>query len=304
MNYKKLFTLGLAIALAIGGATIARADNNGNESQEFGRNEREARDVGSTLEVHISNNGKTLVRGAKVTAVATNSITATTTWGANIVTWTVTTDSNTKLIRRYGGSSAMTEIAVGDFISFQGTLSSSASGMTVLAKTVKDWSIQKKNATHEGTVSSISGATFVIAKNNGVNVTVNTTGSTQFMKNNVAGVFADITVGAKVTATGIFNNLTNTLDASKVVIKITQPEAMTKEGKIVSIAGTTAPTTFVLLANGTNYTVKISATTSVLKNNWLAASLTNFAVDNTVRVYGVVNADNTIDATVVRNTNL
>ena len=95
MNYKKLFTLGLAIALAIGGATIARADNNGNDSQEFGRNEREAREVGSTLEVHISNNGKTLVRGAKVTAVATNSITATTTWGANIVTWTVTTDSNT-----------------------------------------------------------------------------------------------------------------------------------------------------------------------------------------------------------------
>ncbi|HRH31519.1 MAG TPA: DUF5666 domain-containing protein [Candidatus Paceibacterota bacterium] len=310
MTHKKLFIGILALALAVGGVSIARADNDrekenrGNDSHQ---NEREARLVGSSLEVHITDSGKVLVRGAKVASVSGSTITATTTWGSVAMNWTVTTDSNTKLLRRYGGSSAMTEIAVGDFISFQGNLvTGTASPMTVLAKTIKDWSVQKKNATFEGTVSSISGTTFVLATKKDGNITVSTVAGTQYMKNGSTGAFADIAVNGKVAVTGLYNNLTHTLEASKVSVKTTvvQPQAMTKEGKLVSIAGTTAPTSFVIKSGDTNYTVRVSASTSILKNNWLTASLANFVVDNTVRVYGVVNADNTIDATVVRNTNL
>ena len=158
--------------------------------------------------------------------------------------WTITSDANTKLIRRYGGASAMNEITVGDYISFQGSLvTGTASPMTVLAKTIKNWSVQKKNATFEGTVSSVSGSTFVMSTKKDGNITVTTTGTTQFMKNSATATLADVTVNSKVVTTGLYNNLTHTLDASKVVVKIAEPEAMTKEGTLVSIAGTTAAAT-------------------------------------------------------------
>ncbi len=301
MTMKKLLLGVLSLAFVLGGVSVARADN---DSKDFSKNEREARDVGSTLEVHISNGGKVLVRGAVVTAVNGSTITATTTWGPSVMTWNVTTDGSTKLIRRFGGNSTITEIAIGDFISFQGTLTNGGTSMTVLAKTIKDWSIQKKNATFEGTVASVTGSTFVLTSKNRGNVTVTTTATTEIKKGDVAGVFSDITVGSSVTATGILNNISTTLDASKVVVKIVKPEAMTKEGVVKSIASTTAPTTFVLSSGGIDYTVKVATSTSILTNNWLATSLTNLAVNHNMRVYGVVNADNTIDATVVRDTNL
>ncbi|MEN9582628.1 MAG: hypothetical protein RL641_582 [Candidatus Parcubacteria bacterium] len=315
MLNKKLFLGMLAFAIiALSGTAIARADNNnsGNENQEkkssmddWGKNDREAKEVGSTLEVHITNNGNVLVRGAKVTAINGSSLTATTTWGSSSMTWTINTDSSTKLIRRFGGTSTISEISVGDFVSFQGSLvAGTSTPMTVLAKTLKNWSVQKKNSTFEGIVTSLGGSSFIIATNNSGNITVNTTSSTQFMKNGVAGTLADITITSKITATGLYNNLTKTLDASKVAVKIPKPESMNKEGTLKTIAGTTAPTTFVLTSGGTDYTVRIATTTSVLTNNWLSASLTSFAVNHNIRVYGVVNADNTIDATVVRDTNL
>jgi hypothetical protein len=310
MHYKKLIIGTLAFALvAFGSAAIARADNDRNDDSKHekddSKHEKEARSVGSTLEVHITDGGKVLVRGAKVTAISGSTITANTAWGSANVSWNVNTDSNTKYIRRYDGASMFSEIAVGDFISFQGTLvSGTASPMTVTAKTIKDWSIQKKNATFDGTVSSVSGTTFVIATKKNGNITVNTSSSTQIMKNSSTGAFADITVGRTVAVTGLYNNLTNVLESSKVIVRIEQPKAMTKEGTLKSIAGTTAPTTFVLTIDNTDYTVKVASNTSVLTNNWLNASLTNFVVGNKVRVYGVVNTDNTIEATVVRNTNL
>ena len=297
---KKILGGTLALALLMGGAATALADNN----NDFGHNEREARSVGSTLEVHITNGGKVLVRGAQVTALGTNSITATTTWGGTVMTWTVNTDGSTKYARRFGGNSGMSEIAVGDYISFQGSLTGTGSNMTVLAKNIKDWSEQKKNGTFEGTVSSISGTSFVLASKNRGDITVNTSAATTYKKGDATGSFADIVVGGTVTATGLYNNQAKTVDASKITVKVVAPQAMTKEGTVKSIAGTTAPTTFVLTANGTDYTVKVATTTSILTNNWLTSSLTSIAVNHNVRVYGVVNADNTIDATVVRDTNL
>ena len=316
-NYKKIVLGMFAIAaLVFGYSSFAKADNergqngqsnrgNENQMEHADQNDRDARDAGTKLEVHLTDNGKVIVRGAKITAINGTSLTATTTWGSVVMSWTVNTDNSTNFVRRFGGSSGVSEMAVGDIISFKGNLvSGTASPVTVLAKTLKDWSIQKKNATFEGNVSSITGTSFVLARNNNTSVTVNTTSATQITKGNLAGVFADITVGAKVSTTGIFNNLTNVLDASKVNVKILQPEAMTKEGTIKSIAGTTAPTTLVLTSGGTDYTVRIVATTSILTNNWLNSTLTNFVIGNNIRVYGIVNADNTIDATVIRNTNL
>ncbi len=321
MAYKKIFVGVLALsvitsAALFGSSAIVKAENenHGNNNENRGsevndsrKHEKEAKLVGSTLEVHITNNGNVLVRGAKVTAVSGNTVTATTMWGSANITWAVNTDGNTKLLRKYGGASVLSEIAVGDFVSFQGSLiTGTATPMTVLAKTLKNWSIQKKNATFEGIVGTKTGTSFVLMTNNQGNITVNTSATTQIKKSDDStGVFADIPNSSKVVATGLYNNLTKTLEASMVKVKQVAPaSAVTKEGTIKTAPGTTAPTTLVMTSGGTDYTVRIVTGTSILTNNWLTASLTNFTVNNSIRVYGTVNADNTIDATVVRNTNL
>lgn len=192
MTLKKVFIGLMAFTLAIGGASIARADNDRDDDGR--KNEREARLVGSSLEVHITDNGKVLVRGAKVASISGSTITATTMWGSAVMNWTVTSDADTKLIRRYGGASAINEITVGDYISFQGSLvTSTASPMTVLAKTIKNWSVQKKNATFEGTVTSVSGSTFVMSTKKDGSITITTTATTQFMKNSSTATLADVT---------------------------------------------------------------------------------------------------------------
>jgi hypothetical protein len=76
----------------------------------------------------------------------------------------------------------------------------------------------------------------------------------------------------------------------------------TVEGKVATLPAATAPTTFTLKSVDKVYTVKVSATTSVLNEKWLTSTLGGFQVDNKVRVYGVINTDNTIDATVVGGT--
>lgn len=313
--------------LVFGGANLSFADNNKNDEKSKEKHsenyklekkikgpkdhENEARSVGSTLEIHITSGGKALVRGAKVTAISGNIITATTEWGSANMTWLVNSSTTTKHVRRYGGSSNISEIEIGDFISFQGIIATgTASPFTVNATIIKDWSVQKKNSKFEGTVSSISGTNFVLATNKNGNITVNTDSSTSIIvktdaqNNSFVGTFANITLNAKVEASGLFNNQTNVLQASKVTVKNNSaPNALTI-GVIKSIAGTTVPTTFVFTSGGTDYTAKVFATTGIITNTNTTTSLTNFLVGQNVQVYGIVNADKSIDSMLIKNTNI
>ncbi len=190
----------------------------------YGEHKEMVNKKGSSLEVHINDNGSVLVRGAKVTAVSGTTITAITEWNGASVSWNLNSDANTKFINLKNGQSSVSDVKVGDFVSFSGDMMAGAT-FTIKAKQVKNWSV---------------------------------------------------TPAVKTTV----------------------------EGKIESIAGTTVPTTFTLKAGDKVYTVKLSATTSVLNAKWLTANLASFQVGNQVRVHGLVNTDNTIDATVVRNVNL
>ncbi len=182
----------------------------------------------SGLEVQIGESGRVLVRGATVTGVSGNTITATTVWGSASVTWTVNA-SNAQFVDRGGRNAGLADISVGDTVSFNGSLNTSASAFSVNATTVKNWSKDRKVL-----------------------------------------------------------------------------ERHTFEGKLQSIASTTLPTNFVLKVGDTNFTVNVAVGTPILKNNWSNTTLAQFAVGNTVRVYGSVQASSTttIDAVVVRNASL
>lgn len=219
MKTTKIFGMLLAFAL------ITFAASSVTYAADFGEHMRDAHQRGTTLEMHIYDNGKVLVRGAKVSSVSGATINASVAWNTTTVNWMVNTNPSTHIIQRAGKNVGIGSIAAGDVISFSGTLVSGSNGtFTMNAGTVKDWS------------------TIIVPS-------------------------------AKTTV----------------------------QGTVKTIPGNAAPTTFVMTVNGTDYTVKVSAGTSVLNNKWLQTGLTTIRTGDSIRVYGLFNADKTVDATVVRD---
>lgn len=263
--------------------------------------------VGSTLESHIGSDGSVLLRGAKITAMSGATLTVTQTWGSYVATWTIVTDSATELLRRYDGASSISEFSVGDYVAVKGTLDTSVSVPTIKAKVVRDYSIQRKNASFSGTVFSVASSSFVLATASRGNITVNVDANTVIKEGGASTTFAAIQVGKRITlASGLFNNLTNTLQATKV--DIYQNKALlakrTFEGTLKSLtASATPPTTLVLTVGATDFSVNVPLGISIIGQNWLALPLSSFVVGDKVRVYGAVRPENTtiIDASIVRD---
>ncbi len=265
----------------------------------------EAHKNGTTLEIHLNDNGTVLVRGAKVTAVSGSTINASTTFGSTSLAWVINTDSNTRFARKFGGVSAVSEVSVGDLISVTGSLDMTAATLTVKASTLKDWSIQKQNAAVSGTVASIdaSAKTFVVTASEKGNITVSVSDGTVFLKNDTASAtFADLSVGSRVKVSGVLDLNTHVIAANKVMILMVS-EKTTFEGTLKAVSGTTLPATLTITVGGVDYTVNVASDTSILSSLWGRSSLTNFRVGDNIRVYGSVNGT-TINATVIRDTSI
>lgn len=169
------------------------------------------------VEVNIGSNGGVLVRGAKVTNVSSSTISANTSLGSSVLSWVVKTDSTTEFTTQNGASTGLSGIAVGDMISFRGTLDQTVSGLTVNAKIVKDWSQVETKRTIEGVVSSINATlgSFTVIKN-GATTTVQTSSSTEW-KGDVDS-FSELFVNAAVKIKGFFNASTTVMTALSVEV--------------------------------------------------------------------------------------
>lgn len=215
----KLGTVALAAAFVV--APVYALAGSGKAHGTFA-----PRSTGSTLEVIISDNGKTTVRGAKVTDVSGSTITAQTIWDASSITWTVRTDADTDFIRKSGGASSVGDISEGDYISFSGDLSSGSS-FSVTADVVKNWSLAENRLTLVGTVTDVDDSSFTLATAARGNVTVRVNGDTDYL--NGLSVFGDIDVDSKVVAYGAYDPSAEVLTASSV--SLTAKAAVEKPNK-------------------------------------------------------------------------
>lgn len=202
----------LMAALAIfPGATYAHEDSKSGKS-------------GTGVEVMIGTNGGTLVRGAKVTSVSGSTINATTNYGSSKLDWTVKTDTNTEFAANKGGT-GLSQIAVGDTVSFRGNLDQSVSGLTIQANVVKDWTQVETNKSLSGIVTSINATlnSFTLSHNDAT-TTIQTNSSTDFEVNGKDGSFASLFLNAKIKVKGLFNASSSVLTASEVEISSTSPK--------------------------------------------------------------------------------
>lgn len=175
--------------------------------------------AGTGVEVNIGSNGNVLVRGAKVTSVSDSTINANTSLGSSVLSWVVKTDSNTDFSAHKNGAEGLANIAVGDIVSFRGTIDQAVTGLTVNARQVKDWSSVETKAKLEGIVTSINATlgSFTVSKRNAT-TTVQTSSSTKFTEDGDTASFADIFLNAKVKIQGFFNASTSVFTASSVEI--------------------------------------------------------------------------------------
>lgn len=218
-NFTKLGTVVLVAAFAV--APVYALANGGKADRTFA-----PRSVGSTLEVMIADNGKTTVRGAKVTDVSGNTITAQTIWDASSITWTVRTDGDTDFIQKNGSGSSIEDIEDGDYVSFSGTLSSGSS-FSVDADVVKNWSLAENRVSVAGTVTDVDSDRFTVSTHNHGNVTVRVDNGTEYL--GALEVLGDIDVDAKVIAYGAYDPDTKVLTASSV--SLTAKSAVEKDDK-------------------------------------------------------------------------
>ncbi|MEK7140878.1 MAG: DUF5666 domain-containing protein [Patescibacteria group bacterium] len=285
-------------------------DDDSHGKKEFRVDTRDNRedDIPSGASVQINGNGKSTLQNIRVDFVsASSTISGTITWGSFSLRVRVEVDGSTNFVRRFSGNSSMAEISVGDFLTVQGMLRADvADTLTVRATHVKNWSVQKRNASFFGKVTSVmaSSTSFMLDTEERGAQTIIVGSSTEIMKAGIRITFSDIRVGDKINAHGVWNNLQNTLDAQK--IKVFVDRAVLQkifEGKLQSTASTTAPTAIVIRKSGTDYTVQIAHDTSILNKFWARATLSQFLVGHKIRVYGALEGT-TINATVVRNESL
>lgn len=219
-NVSAMVVLMVAVATLFG-AGSAHADSN------KGKNSISA---GAGVEVNIGANGNALVRGAKVTSVSGSQVNANTSLGSSVLSWVVKTDSNTDFSSHKNGTSGLANIAVGDTISFRGTIDQAIAGLTVNAKQLKDWTSVETKTKFDGVVTSINTtlSSFTVAKGNST-TTVQTSSSTKFSENGDNASFADIILDAKVKIQGLFNASTSVFSATSVAIDSDNDNNWTKD---------------------------------------------------------------------------
>ena len=219
MKFATQFGVGaasLAAASALVFLPVIASANNGGSKNLSNRLSSTQR-----VEVVIGETGTVLVRGAKVTGLSGSTITVTTTAGASILSWAVTTDSSTAFVISNGSGSSLSAISVGDTVSFAGTLS--GTGLSVKATAVKDWTLGIRERSVSGVVQSINtaGTSLVLGKGSNSNdnkVTIQLTGSTLVTLSGATTTLASVQTGDKVKATGTANADGTILTATSLTV--------------------------------------------------------------------------------------
>lgn len=111
---------------------------------------------------------------------------------------------------------SLADLAVGDFVSVQGTKTDT----TIAATKVFVIPLGIHKAEVKGTVTAVSGNTITLLTKKGFTATVNTDANTKFSgEHNTPMTLTDVIVGSKLKVEGIWDTVVNTINAFKVKLK-------------------------------------------------------------------------------------
>ncbi len=142
-----------------------------------------------------------------VAALGDSSMTVT---GTDGKTYQVNVTGETKLVRRYGGSSTLAEFAVGNTVHVFGKFTNDEK-TAIDAKLIRNASVQKRWGAFFGEVTAKNNDNFIIKSINRGNQTVYF-GTAKFVNVSEKEItYADVAVGHRVRVKGVWDNSTNTI---------------------------------------------------------------------------------------------
>ncbi len=265
-------------------------------------------------EVHIKPDGTMTIGGGKVDQVLGNTLFVMLQWGELPMRFTMKTNGETAVTKRYGGTATVPQIQVGHYITANGDFFVGSDFFGLTARQIKDWSLQEESETYSGKITEVGADGVFTLQAPSKTLKLWLLNSAVIKKGTVVIPASRITVGDSIVlADGVYDYASNTLTASSVVIFQARTDFLPRnyQGTLKSVGGTTLPATLVVTVGGVDYTVSVSAGASVLGNKRKPVLLARFVVGDTVRFYGTLReAEKTlrderiVDASVLRNLNL
>jgi hypothetical protein len=212
-----------------------------------------------------------------ITAISGSKLSLQTTDG-----WTRTIDATGATITKAGQTIAVSDLQVGDQITFRESLQSDG--------TYKITSITVLVPTTSGTVTSIGASSITVSQPGGGTRTIAVTGSTTYMQAGATVSKSAVAVGDRIVAQGAVDSSGNFMATSITI----QPA--TVQGTVQSKTSST----IVVSANGTTVTVNVNASTRYIVRGQSSPTLADIAVGDRIVAQGTHNADGSITATLVQ----
>lgn len=157
----------------------------------------------------------------EITLIGTNSMTVT---GNDGKTYTVNITENTRLTKRFGGESELSEFSIGNQVNVFGKFTDEGQ-LAIEARLIRNLSIQKRWGAFFGTVTSVGTDSFVIKTIQRGDLTISYNSETEFLNHNKEIVTSDdIQTGLRVRVKGIWDKSSNEiLKTEEVRIFPTKP---------------------------------------------------------------------------------
>lgn len=261
--------------------------------------------------ISVSEKGEVKIKNAVVFYIVTNTVFARTNWDNAYIRWTIRTDGNTKIVKRFDGLASLSDVKVGHVLDVEGNLASGSESMDLKASFIRDLSLENEDGSFSGTISNINndGRNFTLKTKNKKNISVNTSSDTTIKKGNINILASKIKNGDVVLRlTGDYHQPSETIKAKSLEIyqdrSIFAPKNF--QGKLKSLSGTTLPANVVVTVQGIDYTVILNEKAQVLNNKKANTKLNRFVEGDVVRFFGSIRegAETTVDAEVIRNLDL
>lgn len=262
-------------------------------------------------EVHISKDGTANIIGVKVMQQAGTTFYTRLTWGDSFVRMLVKTNMSTKFYRATGETTTIGEVRDGDYLDIVGELESGTTGLTLVATSIKNSSVQKEQASFPGKVVSVdlSSRSFVMETKSVGQITVQATTTTVFQKGNRTLDLEHVKVGDTVVKASGDYDLSSKVMVSTYVRTFVDPnlyKPKVYEGKLSQVVSTTSPAVLKVVVSNVEYTINLNANAQILSKNRNPITLDRFVAGDKIRLFGILREvdDPIIDADIVRNTSL
>ncbi|MHB9019868.1 MAG: DUF5666 domain-containing protein [Minisyncoccota bacterium] len=243
-------------------------------------------------EIYIDKTGDISIVGAKVMQFVSNVIYVRVIWQNSFMRLTIKTDQSTNIVRKFGETIKLSDIAVGDYLGIEGTLESNSDSLSLLATKIKNLSDQKQQNNFTGTIYSIDASNKLTLKTAGGDlVKLNLSSTTEISLGSRIVDFWHLKVGDKIISTsGTYNYADKNFQVDKMRVYIDMNIFKPKnfKGVLKTISEKTLPTSIVVTINSKDYTVKLSSATQIINNKRKNIVLSRFVEGDSIVLYGAI----------------